>query len=91
MVSPLWLLLMLRVAVAEVALLEVLLLMPLARPLRVLLRFMASLMLLMLRALLVVGVGPCVGGQWLVLGVGLPLFPRWSLAGSIGSDREGAQ
>ena len=58
-----WLSLMLQVAVAEVALLMVLLLMPVARPLRALLRFMAALILPMLRALLVVGVGPCVGGQ----------------------------
>ena len=29
--------------------------------------------------LLVVGSGPCVGGQWLVFGGGVPLFPggRW--------------
>ena len=75
-VSPCWLSLTLRVAVAEVALSMVLLVMPVARPLRALLRFTASLMLLML---LVVGVGPCVGGQWLVFGDGLPLFPgrRW--------------
>ena len=75
-VSPWWLLLSLRIAVAEVALLVVLLLMPVARPLWALPRFTASLLLLML---LVVGVGPCVGGQWLVFGDGLPLFPggRW--------------
>ena len=75
-VSPWWLSLTLRVAVAEVALSVVLLVMPVARPLRALLWFTASLMLLML---LVVGVGPCVGGQWLVFGGGLPLFPggRW--------------
>ena len=74
-----WLSLMLWFAVAEVALLSVLLLMLVARPLGALLQFMASLMLLMLRALLLVGVGPCVGGQWLVFGAGLPLFPggRW--------------
>ena len=66
---------MLRVAVAKVALLVVLLLMPVARPLPALLQFMVLLVLLMLRALLVVGVGPCVGGQWLVFGRGLPLFP----------------
>ena len=41
---------MLRVAVAEVALFVVLLLMHMARPLRALLRFMVSLVLLMLRA-----------------------------------------
>ena len=64
-VSPWWLSLTLRVAVAEVALSVVLLVMPVARPLRALLWFTASLMLLML---LVVGVGPCVGGQWLVFG-----------------------
>ena len=68
------LLLMSWVAVAEVALLLVLLLMPVARPLWALLRFMVSLVLLMLRALLVVGVGPCVGGQLLVFGLGLALF-----------------
>ena len=66
---------MLRVAVAEVTMLVVLLLMPVARPLRALLRFMVLLVLLMLRTLLVVGVGPCVGGQWLVFGRGLALFP----------------
>ena len=75
-VSPWWLSLTLRVAVAQVALSVVLLVMPVARPLRALLRFTASLVLLML---LVVGVGPCVGGEWLVFGAGLPLFPggRW--------------
>ena len=62
-VSPWWLLLTFWVAVAEVALSV----MPVARPLRALLRFTASLILL---TLLVVGVGPCVGGQWLVFGVG---------------------
>ena len=71
-VLPRWLLLMLRVAVSEVALLLVLLLMPVARPLRALLPFY---------------VGPCLGGQWLVFGVGLPLFP----GGSIASDREGVE
>ena len=60
-VSPWWLSLTFRVAVAEVALSV----MPVARPLRALLRFTASLILL---TLLVVGVGPCVGGQWLVFG-----------------------
>ena len=71
-VSLSWLLLTLWVAVAEVALSVT----PVARPLRALLRFMASSMLLML---LVVGVGPYVGRQWLVFGGGLPLFPggRW--------------
>ena len=54
-VSPWCLPLTLRVAVAEVALSV----MPVARPLRALLRFTASLMLLML---LVVVVGPCLGG-----------------------------
>ena len=75
-VSPWWLSLTLRVAVAEVALLVVLLVMPVARPLWALLRFNAILMLLML---LLVGVGPCVGSQWLVFRGGLPLFPggRW--------------
>ena len=67
-VSPWWLSLMLRVAVAEVALL----LMPVARLLRALPRFTPSLMLLML---VVVGVGQCVGGQWPVFAGGLPLFP----------------
>ena len=76
MVLPRWLSLMHRVAVAEVALSVVLSVLPVARPLRALLQFTASLMLLML---LVVRVGPCVGGQWLVFGGGLPLFPggRW--------------
>ena len=75
-VSPWWLSLTLQVAVAEVALSVVLLVMPAARPLRALLQFTASLMLLML---LMVGVGPCVGGQCLVFGGGLPLFlgGRW--------------
>ena len=58
-VSPWWLSLTLRVAVAQVALSVVLSVMLVARPLRALLWFTASLMLLML---LVVGVGPCVGG-----------------------------
>ena len=71
-VSLWWLSLTLWVAVAEVALSMVLLVMPVARPLRALLWFTASLMLLML---LVVDVGPCVGDQWLVFGGGLPLFP----------------
>ena len=57
-----------RVAVAEVALSV----MPMARPLRALLRFTASLMLL---TLLVMGVGPCVGGQWLVFGAGSLVMP----------------
>ena len=75
-VLPWLLLLTLRVAVTEVALSVVLLVMPVVRPLRALLWFTASLMFLML---LMVGVGPCVGGQWLVFGGGLPLFPggRW--------------
>ena len=75
-VSPWGLSLALQVAVTEVALSVVLLVMPVARPLRALPWFTASLMLLIL---LVVGVGPCVGGQWLVFGGGLPLFPggRW--------------
>ena len=83
-VSLWWLLLALRVAVAEVALSVT----PVARLLRALLRFTASLMLLML---LVVGVGRCLGGQWLVFGGGLPLFPggRWlvplALTGRVGS------
>ena len=76
MVSPWWLSLTLRVAVAEVTLSVVLLVMPEARPLRALLWFTMSLMVLML---LVIVVGPCVGGQWLVFGGWLPLFPggRW--------------
>ena len=70
--STWWLWLTLRVAVAEVSLSVI----PEARPLRALLRFTASLMLLIL---LVVGLGSCVGGQWLLFGGGLPLFPggRW--------------
>ena len=68
LVSPCWVSLTFRVAVAEVAL-SVL---PVSRPLRALLRFTASLMLLML---LVVGVGPCVGGQWLVFGGGSLVMP----------------
>ena len=56
-----------RVAVGEVALSLVLSVMPVVRSLRALLWFTASLMLLML---LVVGVGPCVGGQWPVFGGG---------------------
>ena len=59
-VSPWWLSLTLRVAVAEVALSVVLSVMPVVRSLRALLWFTASLMLLML---LVVYVGLCVGGQ----------------------------
>ena len=55
---------MLRVAVGEVALPVVPSVMPVVRSLRALLWFTASLMLLML---LVVGVGPCVGCQWLLL------------------------
>ena len=71
-VSPWWLSLTLRVVVAEIALSVVLLVMPVARPLKALLWFTASLMVLML---LVVGVGPCVGGQWLVFGAGRGLVP----------------
>ena len=78
-VSRWWLLLMLRVAVAEVALLVVLLLMPVASSLRALLRFMVSLMFLMLMALLVVGVGPCVGRGGLCSGVGC--LCSWAVAG----------
>ena len=71
--------LVLRDAVAEVALLVVLLLMPVVRALRAMVRFTVSLVLLMLRALLV---GPCVGGQRLVFWPGPPLFlgRRWSVA-----------
>ena len=72
LVSPWWLSLTLRVAVAEVALSVVLSMMPVVRSLRALLWFTASLMLLML---LVVGVGLCVGGQWPVFGVGRWLVP----------------
>ena len=68
-VSPCRLSLTLWVVVAEVALSVVLSVMPVVRSLRALLWFTASLMLLML---LVVGVGPCVGGQWPVVGGG-----RW--------------
>ena len=68
MVSPWWPSLTFRIAVAELALSV----MPVARPLRALLRFTASLMLLML---LMVGVGPCVGSQWLVFGVGSLVMP----------------
>ena len=70
---------MLWVAVAEVALLVVLLLMPVARQLRALLWFLVPLVLLMLRALLLVAVCLCVGNQWLVFRGGLALFPggRW--------------
>ena len=67
--SPWWLSLTLWVAVAEVVLSVVLSVMPVMRSLRALLWFTASLMLLML---LVVGVGLCVGGQWLMFGGG-----RW--------------
>ena len=63
-VSPWWLSLTLRVAVGEVALSVVPSLIPVVRSLRALLWFTASLMLLML---LVVGVGLCVGCQWLLL------------------------
>ena len=71
-VSPWWLSLTLRVAVAEVALSVVVSVTPLVRSLRALLWFTASLMLLML---LVVGVGLCLGGQWPVLGGGRWLVP----------------
>ena len=89
-VSPSWLSLTLWVAVAEVALSMVLLVMlvAVARPLRALLWFTASLMLLML---LLVGVCPCVGGQWLVFGAGLPFFPGWCWLVPFASDREGVQ
>ena len=65
-VSPWWLSLTFWVVVAEVALSVAVSVMPVVRSLRALLRFTASLMLLML---LVVGVGLCVGGQWPVFGV----------------------
>ena len=74
-----WLSLTLRVAVAEVALSVVLSVMPVVRSLRALLWFMASLMLLMLR---VVVVGLCVGGQWLLFGGGRWLVP-WDLSGRV--------
>ena len=70
--SPWWLSLTLRVAVAEVAPSVVLSVMPVVRSLRALLWFTASLMLLML---LVVGMGLCVGGQWPVFGAGRWLVP----------------
>ena len=83
-VLPWWLSLMLRVAIAEVALSVLLLVMPVAMPWRALLPFTASLML---RMLLVVGVGPCVGDRWPVFS-GLAAFvPGRALACSMGSDR----
>ena len=82
-VSPWWLSLTLRIAVAEVALSV----MPVAWPLRALLRFTASLMLLML---LVVGVGLC--GRSVACVRGWAAFvPGRALAGSIASDRDGVQ
>ena len=72
LVWPWWLSLTLRVAVAEVALLVVLSVMPVVRSLRALLWFTVSLMLLML---LVVCVGLCVGGHWPVFGGGRWLVP----------------
>ena len=63
-VSPWWLSLTPRVAVGEVALSVVPSVIPVVRTLRALLWFTESLMLLML---LVVGVGLCVGCQWLLL------------------------
>ena len=72
MVSPWWLSLTLRVAVAGVALSVVPSVMPAVRSLRALLWFTASLMLLML---LVVGMGLCVGRQWPVFGGGRWLVP----------------
>ena len=71
-VSPWWLSLTLRVAVAEVALSVVLSVMPVVRLLRALLWFTASLMLLML---LVVAVVLFVGGQWPVFVGGGWLVP----------------
>ena len=65
MFSRWWLSLTLRVADNEVALSVVLLVIPVVRSFRWMLWFGASLMWLMLR---VVGVGLCVGGQWLVFG-----------------------
>ena len=65
MVSPWWLSLTLRVAVAEVTLSVVVLVMPVVMSLWALLWLTASLMWLML---LVAGLGPCVGGQWPVFG-----------------------
>ena len=68
-VSPWWLSLMLWVVVAEVALSVAVSVMPVVRSLRALLWFTASLMLLMLLAVVV---GLCVGGQWPLFGGG-----RW--------------
>ena len=70
--SPCWLSLTLWGAVAEVALSVVLSVMPVVRSLRALLWFTACLMWLML---LVVGVGLCVGVQWLAFGGGRRLVP----------------
>ena len=68
-VSP-WRLSVFWVVVAEVALSMAVSVMPVVRWLRALLWFTASLML---RMLLVVGVGLCVGGQWPVFGDGRSL------------------
>ena len=72
MVSPWWLWLTLRVAVGGVAVSMVPSVMPVVRPVRALLWFTASPMLLML---LVVDVGLCVGCQWPVFGGGRWLVP----------------
>ena len=87
-VSPRWLSLTLRVAVAEVALSVVLLVMPVAMPLRALLRFTASLMLLML---LVVGFGSMCGRSVACVRGWAAFVPGRALAGSIGSDSEFVQ
>ena len=84
-VSPWWLSLTLQVAVAEVALSVVLSVMPVVRSLRALPWFTSSLMLLML---LVVGVGLCVGCQWLVFGGGRWLVPL-ALSGRVCSRWRG--
>ena len=76
-VSPWWLSLTVRVAVGEVALSVVPSVMSVVRSLRALLWFTASLMLLML---VVVGVGLCVGCQWLLLLVVVVLGAGWWVA-----------
>ena len=77
-------------AVAEVALLVVLLLMPTVRALRAMLQFMVSLVLLMLGVLPIVLVWVRVWAiSGLCSGVG-NLCSRVALAGPVGFDREGA-
>ena len=88
-VSPWWLSLTLRVAVAEVALSVVLLVMPVARPLQAILWVTASLMLLML---LLVRVCGSVFGRSVACVQGCAAFiPGRALAGSLGSDTEVVQ